>query len=250
MSRLPRADPRREEQELREYLGPGYRHERLQLHARQVEEEYARCGAEDRFYRTSEAYLYDLTAFAMTGIKDPYLSDLAGLVRAPARVLDYGCGIGSDGLRLLEAGYDVAFADFDNPSTRYLAWRLERRGLRARIYDLDREQPPAGFDAAFAFDVLEHVPDPFVLLGRLEASAALVIVNVLDPSPGDPPLHHELPVATLLGHARRQRLRRYRVYHGRSHLVAYSPGKGRPADRLRAHAAWLAGRAGARRPAG
>ncbi|MGI8803544.1 MAG: class I SAM-dependent methyltransferase [Solirubrobacteraceae bacterium] len=219
---LPKIDPEREEAELRRYLGGAYDHSRLIDWEGQLEREAERLGDEQLLYHESEAYLYNLTAFAMTRTKEPYLRDLAALVPAPARVLDYGCGIGSDGLALAGAGYAVEFADFANPSVRYLRWRLERRGVSARIHDLDREAPPAGFDAAFAFDVIEHVDDPFALLARLESLAALVVVNFLDPEPGETRLHHALPVADLLAHARDRGLRRYRRYHGRSHLVAYS----------------------------
>ena len=247
-SPLLRADPAREEQELREYLGPEYRHERLQLYAHQLEHELAEFADEASFYRGSEAYLYDLTAFAMTQTKDPYLRDLVELLGPPpARVLDFGCGIGSDGLRLLEAGYDVAFADFANPSTRYLAWRLEHRSLRARVYDLDGDElPDGGFDAAFAFDVLEHVDDPFAVLGRLEGLARLIVVNVLEPVSGETSLHRDMPVRPLVAHARARGLRRYRVYHGRSHLLAYEPERARgPVGRALSWSAWARGRAAA-----
>jgi hypothetical protein len=139
-------------------------------------------------------------------------------------VLDYGCGIGADGLRLLAAGYDVSFADFDNPSTRYLRWRLERRGVEAPIYDVDREQPPAGHELAFSFDVIEHVEDPFAFLSELERCARLVLVNVLEPVPGETDLHHDLPVADLLRHAAARRPRYYALHHGRSHLLLYGAG--------------------------
>ena len=246
---LAPADPGREERELREYLGADYRHERLQTYSHQLEREFEAFADETEFYRGSQAYLYDLTAFAMTQTKEPYLRDLVSLVGPPpASVLDYGCGIGSDGLRLVEAGYDVAFADFANPSTRYLAWRLERRSLGARMYDLDRDDVPGGFDAAFAFDVLEHVDDPFAMLRELEARARLVVVNVLEPVQGDSALHRELPVRTLVSHARGRRLRRYRVYHGRSHLLAYAPEPARGLRvRARSWSEWARGRVGARR---
>ncbi len=137
-------DPAREQAELREYLGGSYDHSRLQQYERVLDDEQRRIGDEQRLYRTSEAYLYNLTAFAMTGTKLPYLEELVAAVPPGARLLDYGCGIGSDGLCLLEAGYRVSFADFDNPSTRYLRWRLERRGMDADIYDLDqRHHRPA-----------------------------------------------------------------------------------------------------------
>jgi SAM-dependent methyltransferase len=141
-------------------------------------------------------------------------------------VLDYGCGIGSDGLALLEAGYQVGFADFANPSTEYLRWRLKRRGLDAAIYDLDSAPPEPGWDAAYSFDVIEHVDDPFAFLANLEGLARLVVVNFLEPLPDEPDVHHELPIPRLLEHAAGRRLRRYRIYHGRSHLVLYGGGPG------------------------
>jgi SAM-dependent methyltransferase len=235
-------DPEREQRELRDYLGDAYDHERLVAYERQLERELELVGDEQRLYRTSEAYLYNLTAFAMTETKRPYLEALVRLAPPPARVLDYGCGIGSDGLVLLELGYTVEFADFANPSTRYLAWRLRRRGLSAPIHDLDAAPPPGGFDVAYAFDVIEHAEDPFELLARLEASAGLVIVNFLEPEPDESPLHHSLPVAALLRHAGARGLRHYRRHHGRSHLVAYAPRASGAVDRLRARLALARGR--------
>lgn len=219
----------RDLEELRAYLGPDYDHARLVDHEGEVEREAARVGDEATLYRTSEAYLYDLTAFAMSATKSPYLRDLRRLAGPGTSILDYGCGIGSDGLRLLEdgAGRRVAFADFDNPSTRYLRWRLARRGLDAPVYDLDAEEVPGGFDAAFAFDVIEHVEDPFAFLAELERRAGLVVVNLLEPEPPDlapdphAQLHRPLPIAALIEHAERSGLALHRLYHGRSHLIAY-----------------------------
>jgi SAM-dependent methyltransferase len=222
-------DPDRELAELKEYLGDSYDHARLQRYEEAVDEELAEVGDESTLYRTSQMYLYNLTAFAMSRTKEPYLADLTDLVPAGSRVLDYGCGIGSDGLLLLEAGYEVGFADFANPSTDYLRWRLARRGLDAPIYDLDSAPPEPGWDAAYSFDVIEHVDDPFAFLATLERLSSLVAVNFLEPLPDEPDVHHELPIPALLRHAADRRLRRYRIYHGRSHLVLY---EGRPGSRL------------------
>lgn len=222
-------DPERELAELKEYLGDSYDHARLQRYEEAVDEELAQVGDEPTLYRTSQMYLYNLTAFAMSRTKEPYLSDLTDLVAPGSRVLDYGCGIGSDGLLLLEAGYQVGFADFANPSTEYLRWRLQRRGLEAPIYDLDSGSPDPGWDAAYSFDVIEHVEDPFAFLGTLEHLAGLVAVNFLEPLPDEPDVHHELPIPALLEHSAARRLRRYRLYHGRSHLVLYEARPGRRA---------------------
>ena len=209
-------------EELRTYLGERYDHTRLVDHMGEVARELEATADESAFYRSSESYLYDLTAFAMSGTKIPYRRDLSRIVRAGGRLLDWGCGIGADGLRLIDAGYDVSFADFDNPSTRYLRWRLGRRGLSAAVYDVDRDEIPAGFDAAYAFDVIEHVDDPFSMLASMEARAAIVMVNLLEEEHGDEhPHHRDLPIDQILDHARRRGLLRYRLYHDRSHLVVY-----------------------------
>jgi SAM-dependent methyltransferase len=215
-------DPAREQAELRAYLGEAFELRRLQQYEAQLDDEFAATADEPSFYRTSHGYLYNLTAFAMTGTKLPYLRELQRLVEPGARLLDYGCGIGSDGLLLLEAGYRVEFADFANPSVDYLRWRLRERGLNAPIHDLDLEVP-AGFDLAYALDVIEHVDDPFGFVAEMESRARIVVVNLLEPDPGeDPEFHRLLPIGAIRRRAVEHGLLSYRILHGRSHLLAYS----------------------------
>lgn len=241
-SRLPFAlDPAREEAELRDYLGDDFDLSKLQQYQQTLDAEYEQVGSEECFYRVSRAYLYNLTAFAMTGTKLPYLAELVKRVPRGGRILEYGCGIGTDGLMLLDAGYRVEFADFDNPSTEYLRWRLARRGLEAPVHDLDLEVP-GGFDAAFAFDVIEHVSDGFRLLGEMERRAKVVEVNFLDEK-HDQALHHELPVADLVRHAARRNLLFYRVFHGGSHLVIYESESAGATSRLAGRVRIAGGRA-------
>lgn len=210
--------------ELRRYLGDDFCARLLAHHDEAVAREVAAADDEIAFYRTSTSYLYDLTAFAMSGTKDPYRTALREHVPADARLLDYGCGIGSDGLRLLENGYEVAFADFDNPSTRYLRWRLDRRGVEAPVYDIETDDIPAGFDAAYAFDVVEHVDDPVALLRRLESRAGLIVVNLLEDDPGhhEHALHRRLPIDRIVARARDRGLVEHSIHHDRSHLLVYA----------------------------
>lgn len=225
-------DANREEAELSAYLGGDFDRKRLENYQETLAEEVALIRDENQLYRTSRAYLYNLTAFAMTGTKLPYLDILTARLAPDSRVLDYGCGIGSDGLMLIEAGYHVEFADFKNPSTEYLRWRLEQRSIDAPIHDLD-VSVPGGFDAAYAFDVIEHVPDPYAFLDQLERRAALVEVNFLEFDPHEEDVHHELPISDLLHNIAQKRLEFYRVLHGTSHLVLYRPQKANLVQRAR-----------------
>jgi glycosyltransferase involved in cell wall biosynthesis len=210
----------RDLEELKAYLGDDFDEDRFYGHRQLVDDEEESATDEATFYRTSNAYLYDLTAFGAWMTKVPYMAALRRCVPVGSKVLDYGCGIGNDGLRLTEDGYRVSFADFDNPSTQYLRWRLARRGIDAEVYDIEREVP-GGFDAAFSFDVIEHVPDPWAFLSTLEDRAAIVAVNLLEPDPEDTHLHKPLPIPALLDHAADRGLLWYRRYHGRSHLMIY-----------------------------
>jgi SAM-dependent methyltransferase len=224
---VPRAvrldpQPERQEAELRAYLGDAYSRDRLEHHRELLDAEAKAATDERELYRTSEAYLYDLTVFAMSGTKIPYLEALTRVLEPGARVLDYGCGIGSDGLLLLDAGYRVEFADFDNPSTAYLRWRLQQRGIDAPVHNLEGDVP-GGFDAAYAFDVIEHVPDPYGFLREMEQRAALVEVNLLEFEPNEQALHYELPIRDMLRYAADRGLENYELHYGTSHLVLYRP---------------------------
>jgi GT2 family glycosyltransferase/SAM-dependent methyltransferase len=212
--------------ELKAYLGDEYDHQRLVGHTQGVDAEEHAAADEATFYRTSQAYLYDLTVFAMSGTKRPYRAAIRQRIGPGSRLLDYGCGIGSDGLRLIDAGYRVDFVDFANPSTEYLRWRLNRRKVAATIFDVEQPDTAARlaagkYELVFCFDVIEHVADPFGFLAKLEAAADLVAVNFLEPRPDDVHVHRPLPVSELVAHAKRQGLLHYAVHYDRSHFVIY-----------------------------
>lgn len=215
--------------DLKEYLGDKFDPDALTRHQALLEEEEMEAPDESTFYKTSNNYLYDLTMFAVWGTKEPYLNVIRRLLPEGGRLLDYGCGIGADGLRLMRSGYELAFADFDNPSIKYLRWRLEHHGLQAPIYDVEKDVP-GGFDLAYSFDVIEHVDDPKDFLQRLESRARIVLVNFLEPDSDDTHLHRPLPVRRLLNRATRKGLLFYQRFEGRSHLVAYRSSGGSPSS--------------------
>src|SRR5207249_1295497 len=146
------------------------------------------------------------TAREMAGDVDASCALLRRLVPAPARVLEYGCGIGAAGLRLLDDGYQVHVANGSGPNTRYLRWRLARRGLDAPISDPQRDPLPQ-VDVAICGDVMESTVERQGLLRSLESLGDLVIATFIhhDPEAGRTgQISRGLDGSALLGDLRRR----------------------------------------------
>jgi len=75
--------------ELKAYLGDAYDENLAKDPRSSVESEHDAAASDTDFYRSSRMYLYDLTAFAMTGTKRPYHALLRELLPRGA-----GCSIG------------------------------------------------------------------------------------------------------------------------------------------------------------
>lgn len=165
------------------------------------------------FYRETNAYLFDLTEWH-SGKRYPY-ADIIGDFAAKhgcRRLLDFGCGIGGDGLRLLERGFEVSFYDFRNASTEYLAWRLQQRGWKARIYYAGEDEPPAN-DLTFAVDVIEHLVDAPRTIGDLASRARAMVYHVpLTLQQHKYPMHFPVNRRALNEAMRRQGFRRVRDF--------------------------------------
>lgn len=167
-----------------------------------IAEEFQACGSAEAFYHGSQRYLYHLTRYFLEGWKrlgyGLLFQILAGRPGHPS-ILDYGCGIGADGLWFLEGGLPVSFADFDSPARRYLAWRLARRGPLgdAPIYDLTEAIPR--HDVVWCVDVLEHLPpcDHLSLVRRLCSLGRFVVMNLVDDRQADGQVHFPVDVETV-----------------------------------------------------
>jgi 2-polyprenyl-3-methyl-5-hydroxy-6-metoxy-1,4-benzoquinol methylase len=120
----------------------------------------------ENFYREVPFYLYNLLIWQECGQRPDYVfQSLPFLKTYNCRVIcDFGCGIGNDGLLLIEKGYEVVFCDFDNPSTRFLRWRLKKRGLSAQFIEPSEVKFAKQFDTLWTMDVLEHLLDPYQTL--------------------------------------------------------------------------------------
>jgi len=82
----------------------------------------------------------------------------------PAKILDYGCGSGRFLLRLKALDYELHGAEYDPHSLH----RLANAGISIHdVATLGDDRWDKEFDHITLSHVLEHVPDPLALLGRL-----------------------------------------------------------------------------------
>jgi len=130
-------------QELQAYLGDEFTLNLVPGNKRIKDDVIARKGA-DYYRRQARERLYVETARALDYLREPFFQYVCEA--APrCEVLDYECGIGSDGLRLATMGYTPVFADEPGVCVDYLKWRLKRRGLKAQIHTLkDAPRLPLG----------------------------------------------------------------------------------------------------------
>ena len=147
----------------------------------------------EQFYKESKILLYHLTWFGEDQWKRPYHRVIRENFAPPTTMLEYGCGVASDGLKFTELGYEVKFMDMESECTQFAEWRFRTHGVKdAKVHRFN--EPLDKVDLVFAFDVVEHVEDPKKLLSEIEQHARHVAVNFLtqtgEPADGKEHLHY------------------------------------------------------------
>jgi 2-polyprenyl-3-methyl-5-hydroxy-6-metoxy-1,4-benzoquinol methylase len=147
------------------------------------------------FYDTTRSYIFEHMWWHAV---DPWpAANVAILDYAIRRnmysYLDFGSGVGANGILYAKHGFEVTLADVSRTMLDFARWRLERRGLKATYVYLREEPPPRSrFDLATAVDVIEHVVNPRQelkrLAGALKPGGALVF-NCLTGVDPDKPMH-------------------------------------------------------------
>jgi len=78
------------------------------------------------------------------------------------RVLEIGCGMGTDGAQFAKAGADYTGVDLTNAAVELARKRFEVSGLKGefRVADAERlDFPDKSFDLVYSHGVLHHTPD-------------------------------------------------------------------------------------------
>lgn len=160
----------------------------------------------ENFYRNTKNYIYNSIIFYYSNDRIDLSSYWLDLKKAYniRTVIDYGCGVGNDGLNMMDTGSKVIFADFDSPSFDFLKWRLKERNYISDLYqtimveELPRVKPRA--DMLWAVDVLEHMKDPFEIFNCIENVRMIVFFTDCDDKAGGRhPFHFKIDWKKLEG---------------------------------------------------
>ena len=98
---------------------------------------------------------------------------------AGKRVLEVGCGIGTDSMNFARAGAQLTAVDLSSESLRIAEKRAEVMGVAGRIRfaqanaeELTSAIDPGPYDLVYSFGVIHHTPHPAAALAQMRALTA------------------------------------------------------------------------------
>src|SRR6476619_2206042 len=107
-----------------------------------------------RFYELVEEHRYS---------KEWHIPAAAGFENSKnLRVLEVGCGLGTDGAQFAKAGADYTGVDLTDAAIDLARRRFELFGLTGKLQVADAENldfPDESFDVVYSHGVLHHTPD-------------------------------------------------------------------------------------------
>jgi 2-polyprenyl-3-methyl-5-hydroxy-6-metoxy-1,4-benzoquinol methylase len=131
---------------------------------------------EENFLSLYKDYKYlDIVAYLKTLMvtsiesRHPNLISLINLT-SEKRCLDFGSGVGTHAIVLLERLNDVSILDVPGPLLDFAIKRIKLRGFNPKVYYHDSILPENIFDIVICTDVLEHVYDPIAELKKITKS--------------------------------------------------------------------------------
>jgi ubiquinone/menaquinone biosynthesis C-methylase UbiE len=105
---------------------------------------------------------------------EPHIPRFADFARWKGKkVLEIGCGIGTDSINFARAGADVTLVDLSEESMALCRKRFDVFGLKASFYAGDAEDlssfvPVEKYDLIYSFGVIHHTPHPERVFDQLE----------------------------------------------------------------------------------
>lgn len=152
------------------------------------------------FYKMTSYYIYNSFIFNKSGDRISKIKPLIPILKKYNlnSVLDYGCGIGLDGLEMLDHELEVHFVDFISPSTDFLKWQLakyKKMNNRYFIHDIEtiKKNPPS-VDLIWTVDVLEHMLNPMRIFQTFtkQTKAFIYYIDSAGKDGGRHPFHFDV----------------------------------------------------------
>jgi len=104
---------------------------------------------------------------------EPHIPEFAQFPRWQGkRVLEVGCGIGTDAVNFARAGADYTGIELSEASLNLTRRRFEVFGLKGRLIagnaeEVDRLVESASFDLVYSFGVIHHTPNPAAVIAGI-----------------------------------------------------------------------------------
>lgn len=171
-------------QELKEYLGDQfipYYDSSWGLAEEWYSEKRDTKESVEQFYKNTKQYIYNSLIFYNSGDRDDFHKFFTDLKKKYniISVIDYGCGVGNDGLKMLEEGVKVVFSDFGSPTLDFLKWRLVHRGYSQENYKVvevdNTVSEKISAEMFWSIDVIEHMLDPLEIFKFISNETRLAV---------------------------------------------------------------------------
>jgi Methyltransferase small domain len=133
----------------------------------------------EKFYATTPWYVFNSTIWAASGQRPKYVERASNIIAsvAPNRIVDFGCGVGTDGLVFSQEGREVIFVDINESALDFVRWRLKVRNLPGTVCTPNAAKRWLPADLLWAMDVVEHLVDPIATLAPLLHGCSTLIFD-------------------------------------------------------------------------
>ncbi len=146
------------------------------------------------FYKKTDSYIYDLliesSRTSRIEWRDSILFYLS-LYEDKKTLLDYGGGVGTDGLYFQECGYDTSYYDLKGLTFDFAKYRFNKYNSEIKV--LENKNNIKSYDSIVCLEVMEHLVDPIdtlkFLYTKLNKNGLLFLTQSFDLVSKDYPSH-------------------------------------------------------------